>query len=255
MMGSISRSLNRQEAFVDDRCHIATLDLHLVTAAAVCLVHTEDDAWHVVPTDSRRENHVGSIVAGKSSIGTCRCHAVLQCLGSCGARPPVPCRRTHSSQRPQRLPNHFLNSGMSMSSSSINFRRLLCASSRTLLSFWSMVLGISGIAVNRRTHGARCIVTSKSIFAHCHFWRWHKPTKQVTSQLKFEPHLDRQCLIVFDSITFVLDQWKLFNWTRHGLGWGHPLVSRARGDNSTPVMVRILVYCSSLSPRRCVRIK
>ena len=38
---------------------------------------------------------------------------------------------------------------------------------------------------------------------HCH---WQKPEKQVTSQLKFEPHLDRQCLIIFNAITFVLDR-------------------------------------------------
>ena len=37
---------------------------------------------------------------------------------------------------------------------------------------------------------------------HCH---WHKPTRQATSPLKFEPHMDRQCLIVCDPLTFVLD--------------------------------------------------
>ena len=92
---------------------LATLDLHFVTAVAVFLVHTEHGAWHVVPTDNRRENHARS-VAGKSS----RTHTaavvsvlngVLRCHGSCRhvhpVLTPVPRRRTHSSQRPQRLQN------------------------------------------------------------------------------------------------------------------------------------------------------
>ena len=41
--------------------------------------------------------------------------------------------------------NNTLNSGM-MSNSCTNFRRLLCASSRTLMSFGSMVPGISGLS-------------------------------------------------------------------------------------------------------------
>ena len=68
---------------------LGTHDLHLVTAVAVFLVHTEHDAWHVVPSDNRRENHMGSIVAGKSSLAHTASvvsvlSGVLQCLGSCG---------------------------------------------------------------------------------------------------------------------------------------------------------------------------
>ena len=74
---------------VGDRRHIATLDLYLVTAVAVFLVHKEHDAWHVVHTDNRRENHVGSIVAGKTSLAHTAAvvsvlNGVLQRHGSCG---------------------------------------------------------------------------------------------------------------------------------------------------------------------------
>ena len=116
MVGSISRSLNRQEASSATAFTLQTLDLHLVTAVAVFLVHTEHDAWHVVPTDNRRENHMGSIVAGKSSLA--HTTAVVSVL------------------------NGVL-----------------------LLSFWSMVPGISGLS-SIEGHSIRCIVTSQSISAH-----------------------------------------------------------------------------------------
>ena len=62
-------------------------------------------------------------------------------------------------------PNHHLNSGISMSNSSINFWRFFWTSSRTLV---FLVHGAwhFGIVVNRRTQSIRCIVTSKTIFAH-----------------------------------------------------------------------------------------
>ena len=90
---------------------LGTLDLHLVTAVAVFLVNTEHDAWHVVPTDNRKENHAGRIVAGILSLATYRWRRqrgqwrTSMSWELCAHPPvlsPVPCRRTHSSQRPQR---------------------------------------------------------------------------------------------------------------------------------------------------------
>ena len=80
--------------------------------------------------------------------------------------------------------NHHLNSGISMSSSSINFWRLLCRQSKD-----------TQHKVHRHQQNHLCT-------CHCH---WHKPTKQTTSPLKFEPYMDRQCLIVCDPLTLVLD--------------------------------------------------
>ena len=58
-----------------------------------------------------------------------------------------------------------------------------------------------GIVVNRRTHKHK-VHRHQQIHlrtCHCH---WHKPKKQATSPLKFEPHMDRQCLIICDPLTF-----------------------------------------------------
>ena len=70
---------------------LGTLDLHLVTSVAVFVVNTEHDAWHVVPTGNRSRRPRAQWCASMS--------------WELWARPPVltpvPCRRTHSSQRPR----------------------------------------------------------------------------------------------------------------------------------------------------------
>ena len=181
--------------------------------------------------------------------------------------------------------NHHLNSGISMSSSSINFWRLLCTSSRTLLSFWSMVPGISGLSQSKDTqHKVQRHQQIHLRTGHCH---WHKPTKQTTSPLKFEPHMDRQCLIVCDPlnsrswcsphipINHDLRKHKPTTQATCPILWVHAKVlihhtrlseilevpyskvseRRSQDEVQIPsVMVRILVYCAFLSPH-CVRIK
>ena len=93
------------------------------------------------------------------------------------ARPPVltpvPCRRTHSSQRPQN-----------------------CLSGPCCLAFRDCRPSKD---TQLQVHRHQQIQLRT---CHCH---WHKPKKQATSPLKFEPHMDRQCLIVCDPLTFVLD--------------------------------------------------
>ena len=97
-----------------------------------------------------------------------------------GARPPVltpvPFRRTHSSQRPHRL--HYCLSGPWC----LAFRD--CRQSKDTQ---------HKVHRHQQVHLRTC---------HSH---WHKPTEQATSPLKFEPHMDRQRLIVCDPLTFVLD--------------------------------------------------
>ena len=164
---------------------LGTLDLHLVTAVAVFLVHTERDAWHVVPTDNRRRKSRGEHRRWQIQPCTYRCRRqrAQWCTSmswELWARPPVltpvPCRRTHSSQRLQRLQN--------------------CLSGPWCLAFRDCRQSKDTqhkVHRHQQIHLRTC---------HCH---WHKPTKQTTSPLKFEPHMDRQCLIVCDPLTFVLD--------------------------------------------------
>ena len=150
-----------------------------------------------------------------------------------------------------------------------------------------MRLTANGCSANKRV--SKSFVHDFDLFenhlrtCHCH---WHKPTKQTTSPLKFEPHMDRQCLIVCDPLTLVFDAPTysyqsrptetqtnntshvsylrvhvkvLIHHTRlsETLEVPYSKVSERRSQDEVQiqsVMVRILVYCSFLSPH-CVRIK
>ena len=91
--------------------HLTALALHLVTAVAVFLVNADHDAWHVVPTDNRRK-----ITRRASSLANPALHIPLS------------------------------SSACSIGYLNVKKLGLLCASSRTLLSFWSMVPDILGLS-------------------------------------------------------------------------------------------------------------
>ena len=120
------------------------------------------------------------------------------------ARPPVltpvPCRRTHSSQRlltttsiPEyRCPAHPSISGACFAPRHEHY----CLSGPWCLAFRDCRQSKDTqhkVHRHQQNHLRTC---------HCH---WHKPKKDTTSPLKFKPHMDRQCLIVCDLLTLVLD--------------------------------------------------
>ena len=159
--------LEQTRGIVGDRRHIATLDLHLVTAVAVFLVHAE-----LMPGMLYTPTIEGIITWGASSLAYSALHIPLP-SSACSmaylmswelwARPPVltpvPWRRTHSSQRPQRL--HY------------SFSSPWCLLFRDFR---------QSKDTQHKVH-----LTSKSILAHAttRKWRLQNSSKKNTTPLKF----------------------------------------------------------------------
>ena len=112
-MGSISRSLNRQEA---SSATAVTLQ-RLICTSSLQLLSFWSMPRHVVPTDNKKGKSHGEHRRWHIQPCTYRCRRqraqwYTSMSWELWARPmltPVPCRRTHSSQRPQRL--HYCLSG------------------------------------------------------------------------------------------------------------------------------------------------
>ena len=163
------------------------------SSEVMSLVHTDHDAWHIVPTDNRREikrrtSSLEKKLAHTTSVVSVL-NSVLQRHESCGHYHP--CWRTCLTRV------HTAPGALSA-----------CTTVFLVHGDWHF-----GIVVNRKSHSIKCIVANKSIFVHvaARKWRCNKPTRASHQSTEiWTTHGHRRCLIIFNPKTFVLHRWKQF---------------------------------------------